>query len=178
MKWDVPDDLPLAVANADGVVEDCGICGGRHLHGSASPDSEFQRAGVLGPGYFYVNNPTRASSCPSDEYEGDYLLVYGMGEDHPYVDGSDKREAPELRNHDSYKEDYWKVLDVDSVDKVFSTSVSDERVRVDLDGHAAPSGMRDLANEGDNVNISVWLSLEYAEELVDHLSEAIEESGE
>lgn len=88
------------------------------------------------------------------------------------------REKPIARDHDTYKEDHWKVLDVEGVDKVFATTLSDASspVRIDFDGEAAPSVMRDLGDEGDNVNVSAWLSLPDAIQLRDYLNNAIEEA--
>jgi hypothetical protein len=90
-----------------------------------------------------------------------------------------ERESREYRKHDDYKEDHWRVLDVDGVDKVFATVAPDRRdesVRVDLDGFIVDTPTNDLGGGGENVNTSLWLPLPEAVELRDHLDEAIEEA--
>jgi hypothetical protein len=91
---------------------------------------------------------------------------------------NDKRKPPENREHDDYKQDHWEVLDVESVDKTFATDVQPrpEEIRLDFDGNASASVMRTLADEGDNINISAFLSLPNAVELRDQLNEAIEQA--
>lgn len=101
-----------------------------------------------------------------------------IGNKQNQINELNKRENPIQRNHNTYKQEHWSVLDIDGVDKVFATWLSDphEPVRLDLDGEAAGSVMRDLAKEGDNVNISAWLSLPDAVQLRDLLDDAIQES--
>lgn len=97
----------------------------------------------------------------------------------------EKREAPEFRKHETYKEDHWRVLDVSDVDRVFAVETTlgalgdgDAGVRIDIDGYAANSGMRDLADAGDNVNTSIFLSIDDAVSLVEQITAAIPQSLE
>lgn len=92
---------------------------------------------------------------------------------------SEEREPTHLREHDTYRQDHWSVLDIEGVDKTFATGDPDgQECRIDMDGVAAASSMRDLAEEGENINISAWLSLADAVKLRDQLDEAIQETRE
>jgi len=82
------------------------------------------------------------------------------------------------RSHSTYQGDNWEVLDIDSVDRVYAVeSPQDDstppRVRLDVDGFAASSSMRTLAEEGDNVNASVWLTAPDGRELLEQLEKAV-----
>jgi len=83
------------------------------------------------------------------------------------------REPPYLRKHETYKQDHWRVVDVEGVDKVFATGLKgDPDIRVDIDGTGAKSMLSDY--DGENINTSHWLSVERAKELRDQLDDAIE----
>ena len=79
---------------------------------------------------------------------------------------------PDFRAHSTYLQDHWSVVDVEKVDKVFATRSSSrtaedpDQVRVDLDGAFAASAARDVGEEGEPVNLSIWLDLEDAKTLV------------
>lgn len=88
------------------------------------------------------------------------------------------REKPAYRRHETYKEKHWTVVDIRGVDKVFATpglpkSDDETPVRIDMDGVAAASTMRDVGEVGDDINTSAWVPLEEAVELRDQLTEAI-----
>ncbi|MDB2283677.1 hypothetical protein PM038_00105 [Halorubrum ezzemoulense] len=94
--------------------------------------------------------------------------------------GSPERESPAIRRHETYEQDNWKVLDIEGVDNIFSTwgrdiKSNELQVRVDIDGVIADSAMNDLGHTGDNINTSIWLSLDAAHELNSELTKAIEE---
>jgi len=93
-----------------------------------------------------------------------------------------EREPPSQRDHDTYAADHWTVVDVGEVDIAFATDVDPREegtpVRIDFDGFAASSVLRDVGEEGDNINVSAWFSVEYATELRDQLTEAIERAKE
>jgi hypothetical protein len=91
----------------------------------------------------------------------------------------DEREPRQIRDHETYKEDHWTVVDVGGVDNVFATPTVDrvdEQVRVDIDGVGAASGMNDFDIEDENINSSIWLPLPEAAQLLDQLGDAIEEA--
>ncbi len=88
------------------------------------------------------------------------------------------REPPNRRSHSTYNEDHWEVLDIDSVDRVYAVESkrndsNPPRVRLDIDGFAASSSMRTIATEGDNVNISIWLTVPDGRELLEQLEDAV-----
>jgi ABC-type Zn uptake system ZnuABC Zn-binding protein ZnuA len=88
-------------------------------------------------------------------------------------------KPPVFRDHDTYKKDHWSVVDVNGVDRVFATEssssvdVDPDQVRIDLDGSFAPSTMRDVGDEGDLVNMSVWLDPERAKELAQQIFDSL-----
>jgi len=89
------------------------------------------------------------------------------------------REPVADRSHSTYQGDNWEVLDMDSVDRVFAVeSPADDsnppRVRLDVDGFASSSAMRTLAEEGDNVNTSIWLTVPDSRELLEQLSNTVD----
>lgn len=89
------------------------------------------------------------------------------------------REPRQIRDHDTYKEDHWTVVDIGGIDNVFATTTvdrADEQVRIDFDGVGAASRMNEFDIEGKNINSSVWLPLPEAVQLRDQLTEAIEEA--
>jgi hypothetical protein len=89
----------------------------------------------------------------------------------------DKREDRQFRNHDTYKQENWTVVDIDGVDNVFVTPTLDrykESIRIDIDGFGAESVMNDLDITHDNINTSVWVPLPEAVMLRNQLTEAIE----
>jgi len=92
---------------------------------------------------------------------------------------NDEREPTKVRTHSTYKQDHWEVLDLSHVDNVFATvsahksDPSRGELRIDIDGYAASSTMRTLAEEDDNVNVSAWLSVPEAVQLRDSLNDAL-----
>ena len=104
--------------------------------------------------------------------------------DEPPNGAEDEREPVARRSHDTYKKDHWTVVDIDDVDKVFATAVGgpgshprrSPQVRVDVDGFIAKSVMNDVGEADDDVSTSIWLTVPDALELLEHLSDAVEEA--
>lgn len=90
---------------------------------------------------------------------------------------TDPITRPVFRDHNTYKQDAWTVVDVDNVDRVFATrspsSDASDGVRIDLDGALAASVMRDVGQEGEPVNMSIWLDTEDAKTLVAQVVDAL-----
>lgn len=90
------------------------------------------------------------------------------------------REPRTVRRHETYEADHWFVADVEEIDKVFATDVSDsassESIRVDFDGVAAETSTNDLDDDVEHVNVSGWLPLPEAVELREKLTGAIEDA--
>lgn len=94
------------------------------------------------------------------------------------TDTEAKREPPEDREHETYKQDHWTVVDIDDLDNHFVTvagSAADDsmNIRLDIDGHITASAMNDVGEERDNINSSIWLSPAHAKELAEQLEKAV-----
>lgn len=90
-----------------------------------------------------------------------------------------EREQRKDREHDTYKQDHWTVVDINHVDRVFATKTKDRtsktpQVRVDLDGFISNNTISDVGEDGDNVQTSIWLSIPEAKELIEQMEEAVE----
>lgn len=84
-------------------------------------------------------------------------------------DDEPKRESRISRSHETYYEDHWKIVDVEDVDKVFATTTGNE-IRIDFDGYGAGSGSKKV---DENINVSAFLHRPEAEQLLEHLQEAL-----
>jgi len=87
--------------------------------------------------------------------------------------GRDECRSPANRIHRDYKQPRWATVHIQNIDKVFATAVPDDgspKIRVDCDG--VGEGGASLTDQGENVNASLWLSLEKITELHRQLIEA------
>ena len=90
-----------------------------------------------------------------------------------------EREPVSERDHDTYEQDNWETVHAEGVDQVFAAAMfphDDEAVRVDFD--AFGGGGASTHDYGDNVQVSAHIPRDTAEELVQHLQDAIEEYDE
>ena len=90
---------------------------------------------------------------------------------------SEDRKPPELRTTEDYFEGDWVLTHMKDVDAVFAAAThgkkpeQDKKIRIDIDGFGATAAT--AHEEGDDVNVSVWLDPEDAKELIEQIDEAI-----
>lgn len=101
------------------------------------------------------------------------------------IDTESREYPPEQRVHETYEAAHWETVHIDGVDNLFvddhgedTDSVSParigkpSRIRIDLDGFG--SGGASTHDRGDNVQASIWLSDEFADQLYTQLKAILE----
>jgi len=83
---------------------------------------------------------------------------------------------PSLRRHEDYQQPRWATCHIRGVDNLFAAAATDDetpQVRIDIDGVGA--GMASLHDRDENINLSVWISRDQVDELIDALDAARED---
>jgi len=107
----------------------------------------------------------------------------GLDVDHRAGEGRAACKPPYRRSHDDYRHPRWATAHIERVDKLYAAASDtgdacergDPRVRIDFDGVGGPKAS--LHDAAANVNLSVWISPEQIDELIDAL-ESAREDGE
>jgi hypothetical protein len=141
----------------------CGDCAG-----------EFSVKSVLGAARHF-DRDVHCPVCGGDELVFSPLAdpeKEGLDVDFLSGRGREACRRPNSRRHSDYEQPHWATCHVKKVDKTHVAEPVDEddnEVRVDLDGLG--SGGASTHDDGENLNLSVWLTREQARELGEDLVE-------
>lgn len=97
----------------------------------------------------------------------------GLDVDRDADKGREVCKPPEARRHGDYQQPHWATAHIDDVDRFGAVGLDDSDVRIDLDG--VGSGMASTHDRGENLNLSIWITPNQADELIDELEGAFRE---
>jgi hypothetical protein len=98
----------------------------------------------------------------------------GLDVDHDADKGREVCKPPEVRRHGDYQQPHWATAHIDDVDRLGAIADDiDGGIRIDLDG--VGSGGASTHDTGENLNLSIWITLNQAEDLIDELEGASRE---
>jgi hypothetical protein len=98
----------------------------------------------------------------------------GLDVDRDADKGRDVCKPPEARRHGDYQKPHWATAHIEDVDRFGAIADDiDDRVRIDLDG--VGSGGASTHDTGENLNLSIWITPNQAEDLIGDLEGAFRE---